>query len=345
MIFLSDKNALFSSPNLGSDWSRAANLPPATPQEQPYSGPPLPIAANSQGELQWGATHFSGNQGLSWTHRSIHEGANGGEAYAIGLMPMGRVVASSAGADDVIRVTADSGLTWRRKKELEYYYPILQFEQADSNLIFAAGAQLWVSGNSGETWRNWRPERDGAPSVGRFPYKISLQKNQAYGNLPTPWTLWALQDSGYWTGTVMLHSPVLLRYFSSGLQDSRKIKLPDSALTSFRVQNDGTIWVGTWGKGVFSSRDLGVTWDDRNQGLADRHVETLYQSPEGVFFAIAGSGVYRLDPNPVALFRPAGTHGNASQSAAMTLSTRTLFHFQSNGLEYLSNGRQAQPGN
>jgi hypothetical protein len=289
-LYLSDDSAFWMSLDHGDSWHahRLSPLPSVTLMQ---NTPPAPFFADAEGAAQWGISWYTSNYGQNWQHRPYdHSGPPIMEAGAVVQVKPATILASYQGSEDRIRISKDSGLSWRDSHELGDYFPVLQFEAPYSQWIFGAGARLLISRTGGASWT-----QGGTPSDGLFPYKISLQRADS------GWTLWAIYDSASFQGSRMVHAPKLLRYPSSGLPEARPFALPDSSLTAFRAQDDGTLWLGTWGKGLFSSTDLGATWIARNQGLGDLRVETLYLSPDGDLFVVAPDGVYRLDSQSLAL--------------------------------------------
>jgi hypothetical protein len=81
---------------------------------------------------------------------------------------------------------------------------------------------------------------------------------------------------------------------------------PDSAITALlatRDASDGSrvLCLGTWGQGVFFSRDGGLSWARWNAGLVDLHVEALASGPDGSIHLLAKDGLYTSEGNPLAL--------------------------------------------
>lgn len=80
------------------------------------------------------------------------------------------------------------------------------------------------------------------------------------------------------------------------------LNAPDSTITGFRVQKPANgpavLWLGTWGQGVFRSRDRGETWEAFNLGLQDLRIESLVEGWEGRIFTLTPVGLFSLsDPS------------------------------------------------
>jgi hypothetical protein len=325
-LYLSDDSVLWMSLNNGDSWHSHRLAPPPSDDISPDT-PPAPFFASPSGAVQWGISWYSWDYGENWGYRSYDKpGYRQTEAPAVIQVKPAAILASFNGSEDRIRNTNDSGLSWKDSHELGFYFPVLQFEAPDSQWVFAAGAQLLISRTGGATWT-----RSGATSDGLFPYKISLQRADS------GWTLWAIYDSTSFQAGLQAHMPKLLRYPSSGTPDARPFAPPDSSLTAFRVQDDGTLWLGTWGKGIFSSTDRGATWVARSQGLGDLRIETLYLSPEGSLFVVTPDGVYRLSGPSLGLSRWPQGKGRLSRQAKPS---QNLFQLPGELLEYLPNGRR-----
>ncbi|MBC2694336.1 MAG: hypothetical protein HF982_03475, partial [Desulfobacteraceae bacterium] len=78
--------------------------------------------------------------------------------------------------------------------------------------------------------------------------------------------------------------------------------LTDLTVTSLSVSPsfvlDRTIFVGTWGGGVFKSTEGGASWAEENNGITDMYITTLVTSPEydsdqTVFTASKDAGVFK----------------------------------------------------
>ncbi|MBW8888481.1 MAG: hypothetical protein JF616_12060 [Fibrobacteres bacterium] len=320
-LYLSDDSLFWMSLDYGDSW-HFHRLSPLPGQDIVQDTLPAPFFADPQGAVQWGVSWYSWDQGRNWGYRS---GVPLKEASAVVQVKPATYLASFQGFDDRIRNTNDSGLTWKESHALGYYFPVLQFEAPDSQWVFGSGARLLISRTGGATWT-----QSGATSDGLFPFKISLQRTDS------GWTLWAIYDSASFQEGGTVHVPELLRYRSAGAPDSRPFALPDSALTAFRVQDDGTLWLGTWGKGIFSSTDLGTTWIARNQGLGDLRIETLYRSPEGTLFAITPEGVYRRGDPPLALSASPKGRGRHAPPA----DNPRFFRLSGGPFDYLPDGRR-----
>jgi len=91
------------------------------------------------------------------------------------------------------------------------------------------------------------------------------------------------------------------------------------AVTAVRVRN-GRIFAGTFGQGVFTSDDLGLTWQGFNQGLvggfADSQLDIDDLVPRGdtMYVATAGAGVYLRRLTPPATWQPTGTPWDPEQA-------------------------------
>jgi hypothetical protein len=325
-LYLSDDSVLWMSLNNGDSWHSHRLAPPPRDDISPDTSP-APIFASPSGAVQWGISWYSWDFGENWEYRPYDKtGHLLRQAPAVIQVKPATFLASSHDSEDRIRYTNDSGMTWKDSHELNYYFPVLQFEAPDSQWVFAAGAQLLISRTGGASWT-----RSGATSDGLFPYKISLQRADS------GWSLWAIYDSTSFQADRKVHQPKLLRYPSSGTPDSRPFALPDSSLTAFRVQNDGTFWLGTWGKGMFSSTDLGATWIARNQGLGDLRIETLYLSPKGSLFVVTPDGVYRLNGTSLGLTTSPQSRGRLAKPSNLP---QSLFGLPGDPSGYLLNGRR-----
>lgn len=75
------------------------------------------------------------------------------------------------------------------------------------------------------------------------------------------------------------------------------VGIPDSSITSLRVQTQGTttvLWMGTWGQGVYRSADRGKTWQSLNAGLTDLHIEAMAVGPAGLIYSLTPQGLFLI---------------------------------------------------
>jgi hypothetical protein len=53
------------------------------------------------------------------------------------------------------------------------------------------------------------------------------------------------------------------------------------------------LWIGTWGQGLFVSKDEGKTWASDNEGLDNLFVEDIWISTRGTALVLTKGGMYR----------------------------------------------------
>jgi len=84
------------------------------------------------------------------------------------------------------------------------------------------------------------------------------------------------------------------------------------AITAVRMRN-GRLFAGTFGQGVFTSDDLGGSWQEFNQGLvggvldSQLDVDDLVARGDTLYAATAGAGVYLRRLAPPGTWQPSGT--------------------------------------
>lgn len=67
-----------------------------------------------------------------------------------------------------------------------------------------------------------------------------------------------------------------------------------SYISVLEVDNDA-LYAGTWGNGVYRSRDNGLNWKPVNNGLTNKYVYAILVEPEALFAGTEGGGVMRYD--------------------------------------------------
>jgi hypothetical protein len=126
-------------------------------------------------------------------------------------------------------------------------------------------------------------------------------------------TLLAGVDQAVWTSV------------DGGITWNRSIDLPGAATTveAARVER-GFLWVGTLGRGVFRSLDLGASWQAFSQGLAgglfESHLSITDFETRGdsLFTGTDGAGVFVLDLAAPAAWTKLGANLEANQAGGVT---------------------------
>ncbi len=141
--------------------------------------------------------------------------------------------------------------------------------------LFATG-QRWIeSDDRGRQWRDITPSQELFVSGARA----------ALGNQGTRYAY----SSGFFQGHLLVAPP---------RQPFRRHPTPASDIRALIVhpENDQTIWIGTWGQGVYASKNAGKTWRYLGlRGVEVRHLayfeDALYASSSNLTF---NRGLYRL---------------------------------------------------
>jgi signal transduction histidine kinase/ligand-binding sensor domain-containing protein len=93
-------------------------------------------------------------------------------------------------------------------------------------------------------------------------------------------------------------------------------EIRDNSIFSLMVANDGTLWAGTDGGGVFSYKDGLFRSYAESEGLDDLHVRVVYQDHTGTIWAGTDAGLFRLDSDH---FTQIDGHGNIPSLAVHSI--------------------------
>ncbi len=63
------------------------------------------------------------------------------------------------------------------------------------------------------------------------------------------------------------------------------------------INNNGGIFVGSYGWGIWRSIDNGATWTQKNSGLGHFYIKSMHISSDGNIYAGTGGGIYRSTDN------------------------------------------------
>lgn len=292
-LFLSQGNNLYVGENQGTSWKVAATGAGNS------SATAAPVAAGWDGEVLWGGW-VSLNGGAIWTMPDTsRKNLNTGFGF---LTPSGRILAGEAHGG--ISMSKDEGLSWRPVFSATGTHSISGFVSFMNWSFAVLGPdRILASRNLGEDWADLASflVPDSAATELEGPAATFLALN----NKTYTYSLWSLQAAP--EGGEAVVSEYSGYYHRDTLLSARRIKpalFPDSPVTAF-VTTDGhrgptppTLWVGTWGQGIWISRDNGLTWNPRNTGIGDLHVEAICVTGGGwnrPLFALTRDGLYRLD--------------------------------------------------
>jgi hypothetical protein len=293
-LYLSQGDSLFIGESGGTVW-KASSLAQATPTRDFK-----PILAQPDGLVLWGSWR-SPDRGLTWTRIPEYMPASygrHGEYFLAGQ------------SYDQILLSSDTGQTWKSTRFGRTYGNIIGFASSRKGWCFAmsTGGQIQAS-RDGAAWADaWYLVKGHLPpsQTEGLVATIFAMENTALDQV-----LWVVQRRWKTKKYVVAElrfpqGPIGPGSDSLELFEHPSSDLPDpaiNAITALAVSNpDGgsqaTLWLGTWGQGVWVSRDRGETWRSANQGLADLHVEALCFARNGwndPVLALTSDGLYRTE--------------------------------------------------
>jgi hypothetical protein len=277
-LFISNGGNLYLGEHEGRSWRTA---PVQTHFYVPF---PIGLAAGGTGRILWGSWN-SVDGGQTWSETPLFP-----RSYAIG--PQGTALAGT-GPEAIFRsMNGDgSGSAWEEVKYGDSYQSITHLTFAFPGWAFAAMPQgdLWISRDDGASW---------------FPLQSMMRyffHDPEYFSLPTMEkgpagkTLWTIVSDGnsrpLWCEGFRRHGDSALLPLSP---DNRGF--PDSAITALQAyalpSGQSILLLGTWGQGVYVSRDQAASWQAFNTGLKDLHVEALDFSVSGNAHMLTREGLF-----------------------------------------------------
>jgi hypothetical protein len=279
--YLSMADSLFYGNDGGKTWTGVAY------QKNYAFKRPMPVAVGSPGHIAWG-NQVSSDSGHTWILPSDFSML----PSALCLLSNDGILAGRIG--DEMFQSADLGKTWVQVIKTMDFGTFLDIQPTMNTWVFAA-PQLTppqFSRDNGLTWTTLRSNLKSAFTIQTVSY-MALETRHYQESV---WLL-AGARSGY---------PCLVDITVSGGEDSLNavqtwiFGIPEDSISAFAVWNDwGTgsvsLWLGTWGAGVFVSKDRGKTWKPDNSGLGDPFVEDLWVSKDGAMLVLTKAGMFRRD--------------------------------------------------
>lgn len=261
------------------------------------------LAAAGPGRVAWG-TSYSADGGVTWKDLTFYPVSFGGRW---GVHRSGYLFAG--GGSDEIKMAKPPHATWdvvSRAHAHNFGY-ICQFAVSEAGHVAALGFDaLYLSADSGSTWIDWMPlTRDQDLHQGTV---HSLGIDPRLGT-----TLWMSLSRWIMVERYLVRMDMVTREVERVAPPD---PFPDSLINVIRVSRDGSIWLGTWGQGVWTSRDGGKSFTAFKSGLSSLFIMSLQETSDGFMFALTPEGLYRYQGPTTALHafhpRPARVVGQAA---------------------------------
>jgi hypothetical protein len=322
-LYLYVGDTLYRGRERGAEWEAIIDCPYAD-RERIYT--PLLI---TRGDWLICNGKFTTNRGADWAE-------NPPQLYGmiwLTLVPGNRFLGSRYYGTSLF-LSADTGANFEAVGGMRDWYQ--QFAEAGDFRYLVAGrtADMLYSPDGGHTW-NPLVEAVGDSVAAVRAFALAADPHRAEG------TAYALSDP---EGPTRLS---VIRWQESSIRVKTRPAgpgFPDSAVTCFRAAPMGAgtrLWVGTWGQGLFSSDDAGVSWRQSNEGLGDLHVGGLAVSGEDVF-VMTREGLYReTSPTGVRRVAARGIRGTAQQEGGPTLQFRRPYQNAWSQALFRIDGKQA----
>jgi photosystem II stability/assembly factor-like uncharacterized protein len=290
-VFISQGDSLLIGGRSGRDWSAK----PVRPLVQ--GGFYDCLAVGAGGKMLWGP-QLSRDWGKHWTPAARDSVAafavNAATAFAIG--PDGSMLAGFS-SEGLVR-SADDGATWKYVHMGYSYSNIRDIAYGPSGWAFAAPnfARLLMSRDGGVTW-SYAPESPDHPASrqdsGFPPSSWVMGSHFARESAGGRESMWSV-DQGWGRRTTLYE--IAIESASLHYVYHANAGFPDSLITDLKAYVDTyqrtTLWLGTWGEGMFVSKDRGETLEKASTGLGDARVEALHVLPSGEVLALTPAGLF-----------------------------------------------------
>jgi hypothetical protein len=155
-----------------------------------------------------------------------------------------------------LRVTSDRARGWMSVAEVDHCTGVATAPDDEERLL-AVGRAWLASSNGGVTW-----SRVGSPAEARFAHPaVALGAGG--------WSY--VYEGGMLSGTLAVTGPG-----TKGFEE-RRLPVSDARVLVADAEDGRLVWLGSWGQGVFRSRDAGQHWEDL--GLQAIEVRSLVVDP------------------------------------------------------------------
>lgn len=294
--YLSMGDSLFSGDSTGEAWTAIGY------QKQYLYKSPTPLSIGYDGWVAWGNLIRS-DSGAPWINPT------GMPGYPTALRILGENRILLGFGYETILLSSDGGQTLNRK--------------------FVGGGYSSIVSMLGGTWGGWE-----FAAIERRGIAFSVDHGSNWSTLGTKLSSYSDRDCAtvlngdyltleqrpyqqivwginrYSTG-----QPILLKIlpgyfeFDSVTVHCQEISgISSDIVSAFAVNHDwftsgykipGLIWLGTWGQGLFVSKDEGKTWVADNEGLNSLFVEDIWISTRGTALVLTKGGLFRkAETNP-----------------------------------------------
>ena len=279
LVYVGTKNkGLFKSIDGGMTWQNINN---GLPDEKrvtaieisPYDSQTVYLTLNTRGGNQF---YISRDQGNSWNHE-LHPGAGANVNGLIQNSPNDLLIISEAGLFKYDEINNSS-----HRISIDYYQvnaTDIAFNSDSSTLYVSVNGGIFHSQDSGKTW-SFANKGLTHPTI-RVLAPDPIDEYRVYAGTysdRTPDVIFVSTDRGItWQPLTTMENV-----------------LPDDDVHSIVINplNTKTIYVGTFGSGVFKSINQGGTWIPINSGIIRMEIIDLKMDPtdHNIIYAIAAGG-------------------------------------------------------
>lgn len=292
---------LYRSTDSGATWSAVTNGGSAFAKRWRR------VASSSDGTIllaseHTGALWYSINSGSNWTE--VTAAGTGNTWTGVAMSADGSVMAAVANPSD-FWVSTNTGSTWNNPTGLDSAAPVDIAVSSDGTkmaaVVFAGGAGIYTSSNSGTTWT----ERTTGLGTGSW---------------PGFWASIAMSADGTKLVATRAFGDPIFTSTDSGLNWTQRASPPAGAWAGVASSSDGSRLIAAVNGGkVHLSTDSGATWTIQNDPGTTSWFESAISS-DGRFSAVGGVSDIWTYSDPV-IVAPTVTTQAAS---SLTITTATL---------------------
>ena len=313
-IFAStESDGVFRSADEGTTWSKVAlsseiirSIAVDSAGNIFYAGEPVPDATSG--------VFRSTDLGRTW--KCLGQPGVSQDVWALEIDPQGHIFAGSNGGG--IYRSTDDGDSWKWMADLQS--DVLSFAIDWRGIIFAGtgGNGIWRTSDDGDNWT-----QAGLTGLSVFCLTVNPVGSILAG---TNKGIYASTDSGITWSRRLLESenisPIWTApsgtLFASDWSTSTLFRSTDNGnswtaisnapaqVSSFASNSTGTLYIGSYGTGVYESTDDGESWNKRNDGLTDLWIGSLAVAPSGQVYAGGQEGdLYAISNSTTPLRRSA----------------------------------------
>ncbi|MBI5682225.1 MAG: hypothetical protein HZC45_03510 [Deltaproteobacteria bacterium] len=254
-IFAGTKAGVFRSVNNGKNWVKESG---------PSAGMLIPFIIINRDGVTYASIWGSGvceKNGRDW--ELLNQELQNTFVNGIAFKKNGDVIAATEGG---LYKIERGGQRWRFVGLIEYLLPTIVIDKNDHIYASAWGSGILRSIDGGKEWEHL--SKGGVNSYTRH-LTTSPDKNVIYA---------ATEDGVF--------------EFISETKEWKQRGLTGVILKNVTVTRDKRLWAGSYGKGLFFSRDNGITWQKKNIGITNTQIKSIFIDDKNTILSGTSWGLF-----------------------------------------------------